>query len=76
MITIDINLFVTLSRYLPENSNFFEISDNTTVGQLIEKLSIPEGLVKLIFVNGKKQEIKYLLQNSDRVGLFPPVGGG
>ena len=76
MVKIDLNLFVTLSQYLPENSKFFEVSDNTTVDQLIEDLNIPEGSVKLIFVNGKKQDEKYLLQNSDRLGLFPPVGGG
>jgi len=76
MIKIDLNLFVTLSKYLPEDSEWYEISDNTSIGQLIDELGIPEDLVKLIFVNGKKQDRRYLLQNRDRLGLFPPVGGG
>jgi len=76
MIKIDLNLFVTLSKYLPEDNECYEISDNTSIGQLIDELGIPEDLVKLIFVNSKKQDRRYLLQNRDRLGLFPPVGGG
>ena len=76
MIKINLKLFVTLSKYLPEDSEYFELSENTSVEELISDLGIEDGIVKLIFVNGKKQDGKYLLKNSDRVGLFPPVGGG
>ncbi len=76
MIKINLKLFVTLSKYLPEDSEYFELFENTSVEKLISDLGIEDGIVKLIFVNGKKQDGKYLLKNSDRVGLFPPVGGG
>jgi len=76
MIKIDLKLFVTLSKYLPEKSESFEVFDGTTVEKLILDLGIPMEIVKLIFINGKKQDKKYCLQNKDRVGLFPPVGGG
>ncbi len=76
MIKINLKLFVTLARYLPENSESFEIPENTTVDKLISQLGIEKGSVQLIFVNGKKQNGEYLLKNSDRLGLFPPVGGG
>ena len=76
MIKINLKLFVTLSKYLPEESECFELSENTSVEKLISDLGIEDGVVKLIFVNGKKQDGKYLLKNGDRVGLFPPVGGG
>jgi sulfur-carrier protein len=76
MIKIDLKLFVTLSRYLPEESSSFELSENTSVEKLISDLGIEKGVVKLIFVNGKKQDSSYLLKDLDRVGLFPPVGGG
>ncbi len=76
MIKIDLNLFATLSRYLPENSRYFEISEGTTVEKLIADLKIPKELTKLIFVNGKKEKINYQLKHNDRVGIFPPVGGG
>ncbi|NOX33776.1 MAG: MoaD/ThiS family protein [Deltaproteobacteria bacterium] len=76
MIKIDLKLFVTLSKYLPERSDYFEIQEKTTVDKLISDLGIPGELVKLIFINGKKKDSKYQLKNNDRVGLFPPVGGG
>lgn len=76
MIKIDLKLFVTLSKYSPENSDCLEIHEETRVDKLISDLGIPSGLVKLIFINGKKQDHKYQLKHNDRVGLFPPVGGG
>lgn len=76
MITIELKLFVTLSQYLPDNSDCLEIENGTTVEKLILDLGIPNDLVKLIFINGKKQNGSYQLKNNDRVGLFPPVGGG
>jgi len=76
MIKIDLRLFVTLSGYLPENNECLEIHENTTVEKLIRDLGIPDELVKLIFINGKRQDKTYHLKQEDRVGLFPPVGGG
>lgn len=76
MIKIDLKLFVTLSGYRPDNSEDLEIPDGTTVEKLILDLGIPKELVKLIFINGKKQNGSYPLKDNDRVGLFPPVGGG
>lgn len=76
MIHIDLKLFVTLSKYLPKNHQVHGIQEGTTIEQLIRDLGIPRDIVKLIFVNGKKENSDYCLQNQDRVGLFPPVGGG
>ncbi len=76
MIKIDLNLFVTLSKYLPENNDCFEIPENTTVEKLMNDLGVPTDVVKLIFINGHREEITYQLKNEDRVGVFPPVGGG
>jgi sulfur-carrier protein len=76
MIKINLKLFVTLSKYLPEGSEDFEVPENTSVKTIISDLGIEHKTVKLIFVNGKKQDDKYILKNSDRLGLFPPVGGG
>ncbi len=76
MIKIDLKLFVTLSKYQPEDDKCLEISEETTVEKLMADLGIPSEFVKLIFINGKTQNSKYRLKNNDRVGLFPPVGGG
>ncbi len=76
MILIDLKLFVTLGKYLPLNNEAYEIPQGTTIKELMDTLGIPHGIVKLIFINGKKQDKNYCLQHRDRVGLFPPVGGG
>ncbi len=78
MIRIDLKLFVNLARFHPggTGSGPHEVVEGTTVEQLIEDLGIERDLVKLIFVNGKKAMADQVLRNDDRVGLFPPVGGG
>ncbi len=75
-IKIELKLFVTLAEFAPENTDNFTVQEGTTVEMLIRELKIPENAVKLIFVNGKKQDAAYVLKSGDRVGLFPPVGGG
>ncbi len=75
-IEIELKLFVTLSKYLPENSDKYKVPDKMTVEMLIRSLEIPNEIVKLIFINGKREDLNYQLQDEDRVGLFPPVGGG
>ena len=76
MIQIDLKLFVTLAKYLPPGSEAYDIKEGTTINDLMIDLGIPHDIVKLIFINGKKQGRNYIIQDKDRVGLFPPVGGG
>ncbi len=75
-IKIVLKLFVTLAAFLPEDADNFTIPEGTTVEMVMKDLTIPLDAVKLIFVNGKKQDSTYVLKHGDRLGLFPPVGGG
>jgi len=52
------------------------VSRKTTVSELCKLMDIPEDEVKIIMVNGKSASFDYELQGDERVGLFPPVGGG
>jgi len=76
MISINLRLFATLTQYLPESHETFQVDRGTDIDTLIQILGIPKDETKLIFVNGKKQEPAYMLEPGDRVGIFPPVGGG
>ena len=76
MIPIELNLFVTLARYRPGGTSRFEVEKGTTVTGLMALLGIEADMVKLIFINGKKADPETVIQANDRVGLFPPVGGG
>ncbi len=48
----------------------------TDICDLLRQLSIPESEARIIFVNGIGVEKDALLHDGDRVGIFPPVGGG
>jgi molybdopterin converting factor small subunit len=54
-----------------------ESAEGTTVQKLLEKeLGGPPGEVKTVFVNGASRSFDHVLADGDRVGIFPPVGGG
>ncbi len=76
MIKIQLKLFVTLSKYLPAHAEDLPLEEGTSVGALMASLDIPRDEVKLIFVNGRKADPGHVLAQGDRLGLFPPVGGG
>ena len=80
MITVHVRLYATLRRYRPGlglgEAEAVELAEGTTLGQLIQQLDLPEDEVKVVFVNGISREIDHVLADGDRVGIFPPVGGG
>jgi molybdopterin converting factor small subunit len=75
--TIDLKLFATLASHLPANAAELTIEEGTTtIRQLIDRLEIPLPEAKLIFVNGVRKDLDTVLHGGERVGIFPPVGGG
>ena len=77
---ITLNLFATLSRYMPDkakgNPCTVEVGEGTRVGDLLKKLKIPDNELKLVFLNGVHARGDEILKDGDRVGIFPPIGGG
>ena len=77
---IEVRLFATLRRYAPaEAVNGVFSADGQagcTVAELLEKIKIPAEEVHLIMVNGVGSKLETFLSAGDRVGLFPPIGGG
>jgi molybdopterin converting factor small subunit len=54
-----------------------DVSEGARIQELLEHLGVPAKEVRLVFVNGKVQaDWSYQIQPGDRVGIFPPVGGG
>jgi len=74
--TIQFKLFASLKKFTPSDSDNFSIFPDETVEGVLKALSIPINEVKLVFINGIRREINTVLRNGDRVGIFPPVGGG
>jgi molybdopterin converting factor small subunit len=73
---ITIRLFATLTRFAPEASDMYPIQPGITIRELLARLGIPESEAKLIFVNNQKVAMDTELVGGERVGIFPPIGGG
>ena len=75
-IQIQVKLYATLGKYLPSNADQYDCPSGTTAGDLTYLLNLPAEQVKLVFINGRRQPLTTVLKKNDRVGIFPPVGGG
>ncbi|MCB9481075.1 MAG: MoaD/ThiS family protein [Desulfobacteraceae bacterium] len=53
-----------------------EVSEDTSVSDILKLLEIDEKEAGIIFVNGRHFENKPVLENGDQVSIFPVVGGG
>jgi molybdopterin converting factor small subunit len=80
MITVQVKLFATLRRQVPEleigEAMAIELPDDATVGDLLDELDLPEEQVKVVFVNAVVRKEAHPLSDRDDIGIFPPVGGG
>lgn len=80
MITIQVKLYATLRRHYPDldvgEAMQVELSEDATVGDLVQELELPEEQIKVVFVNGTVRKEDHRLSDGDEVGIFPPVGGG
>ena len=80
MMRIRVKLFAALARYF-ENAMAgtpfeVEISDHTTLADLVNQLKLPHEEVKVFFVNGRARPLDWTLEPGDEVGIFPLIGGG
>ena len=77
---IELRLYASLAAFLPEttggNSLIMEVSNGTTIRDLLQELKVPETEIKVIFLNGIHAKHGDILKEGDRVGVFPSVGGG
>ena len=78
---IDLKLFAPFARYMPDHGdggsqNGTETRDGITVSELLEELKVPADEVKIVFLNGVHAKGDEILQEGDRLGVFPPVAGG
>jgi sulfur carrier protein ThiS len=81
---IQLALFASLSQYLPETGNgnrlsahaqMIDLPDGLTVGQVIVHLALPDE-PRIVFVNNRHAPDEHVLQDGERLAIFPPVAGG
>ena len=79
-VQLEVRLFATLRAFAPADAVAGVFSANcpegTTVDSLAERLGIEAAKVHMRMVNGVGVDGTHVLKERDRVGLFPPVGGG
>lgn len=77
---VELRLYATLVKYAKKNKipqfSTIELEEGMTLANFLKKFGILHEHVRIAMVNGKRAELDQVLQDGDRVGLFPPVGGG
>lgn len=80
MITVEVALFATLRKYHPGGDSsepfLLEIPEGSSVLDLLNQLQIPPEESWHVFIDSHSQERGYILQNGERVALFPAIAGG
>jgi len=73
---IQLKLYATLQVFRPPEGEEYPIAPGTTIRVLLKKLNVPEEKAKLVFIDGAQADLSSTLHGGERVGIFPPVGGG
>ena len=81
---VTVKLFASLGAYLPPGAKRhamqMEVADDTTVGELLQQLNLPDELTHLVLLNGSYVEPQKRQQTSlspgDEFAIFPPIAGG
>ena len=77
---VTVVLYATLTKYHPEgkgNDQFtVEMPEGATVKDLIKEVGIKENEAKQVFVKHKTRPDDFVLEDGQKVAIFPPVGGG
>ena len=79
---LEIRLFAGLKCNNPDLTCFgkiafdLEVPEGTTVGELRTLLAIDPNIRLLMMVNHHHEGEDWVLQDNDRIGIFPPIGGG
>ena len=80
MNTVEVKLYADLRKYYPNlkisEALTITVDDKAKLGNLLDELKVPRKEITVVLVNGKQEEESYLLQDGDRIGIFPLIGGG
>jgi molybdopterin converting factor small subunit len=73
---ITLKLYATLQTLLPAAGEDIIVTPGMTIQDLLRQIGLPEEKAQLIFIDGVKGDLLTTLKGGERVGIFPPVGGG
>ena len=77
---VEVRFYASLRKYYPELETGEVLSvtldDKARLADLVDKLKVPKEEITMVMVNGRREKDSYLLQDGDRIGVFPLIGGG
>jgi len=77
---LKIFLSSTLRKYIPgydpDKGHEIQVHKGTTVSDLCKQMNIPVDMVTVIMIDGRAKNHDHILNGSERVHLFPAIGGG
>lgn len=80
LIKVNVKLFATLRRYIPDydpdKGIDVELNEGSTVEDLIHALHLSKNEARVIIVNGISKKLTDLINNQDQVNIFTPITGG
>jgi len=79
-VKIEVKVFATLRRYLPElgigESLSLEVPPGTTLAEIRDMLGLPEEEVRVVMRNNLQADFQDIASEGDRIAYIPPVAGG
>jgi sulfur carrier protein ThiS len=63
-------------RHFRGNREEVEISSHESLGQVLERLKIPQGEVMTFFINGRNYHRDHVPSDGDGVEVIPSLSGG
>jgi molybdopterin converting factor small subunit len=78
---VTVNIYSYLRRYLKDAEELmsekgWELPQNATVGQIVEKLKLPKEIRVTVLVNNNSVDHKALLKEGDIIHILPQMFGG
>jgi len=79
-VKIEFRLFGPAARYMPGSTRDgvykLKLDQGTKVKELLDSLEIPLDFRKIVLVNGLDSDEEAVLEDGDRLAVFPPLAGG
>jgi len=77
---LEVKLFANFREFLPPGAEkytcWLELEEGASIGQVLQKLKIPDDIPMIALVNGLHRTFEDLLEPGDVLSIFPPVAGG
>jgi len=77
---IEVAVFATLRRYMPElglgETKTLEVEPGTTIAEVVEMLGLPKDEVQIVVRNHLHADLSDAVTEGDRIVFVPAIGGG